>query len=145
MSSDSVSGLPEGFLSLNGLHAYRTEGALLIVLSRGKTTVPDLMALRQLHGDIKKKYGYVLAIYDGKDATGLEPDARKWAAEHSSGEMMFTAAAMYNTPFAIRVIATLTYKAVQLLTKLQLGPMEFFATEAEARAFVEQFRPALSP
>lgn len=134
----------EGFQRLSPALWCRLEGALLFVYPQGEIGAADVDALLRMHGELRKQYGYVLVLYDGKHAGGMNAGARKASADLTKPEVMHTAAAVFNVGFTSRVMAGLVYKATRALSRLPLGPMEFFATEAEARAFLEQFRPKSS-
>lgn len=143
-TSPSVPALPTGFQRLGVVHAYREEGPLLFVHTNGTLSLEDIQAMFELHTKIKKKYGYLLVLYDAKNGGSMSPEARKYAAEHTRPEVMHTASAIFNISYPARVIATLVHRATKVLSKLPIGPMEFFATEAEARAFLDKFRPKSS-
>lgn len=140
-TSPSVPALPAGFQRLGSSHAYREEGALLFFHTNGVLSLEDMQAMFGLHAKIKKEFGYLLVLYDAKNGGSMSPEARKYAAEHTRPEVMHSASAIFNISYPARVIATLVHRATKVISKLPIGPMAFFATEAEARAFLENFRP----
>lgn len=137
--------IPDGYRRLGNAYAYRKENDLLVIIAldvdvRG----PDIEAMLNIYEKHKKELGYLLVLIDGKRGGSMTPEARKRIAELIRPEVLHTASAIYNINFTGRVISNLIFKATVLLSKLPHGPMEFFDTEAEARAFLDRFRPKSS-
>ncbi|MGK3986111.1 STAS/SEC14 domain-containing protein [Sorangium sp. So ce136] len=83
----------------------------------------------------------VLVLSDASRTGTILPSARKAMAEGLRG-VHFDAIAVFGGSFPLRVVSTLAAKTVQILTG-QSYPVEFFATEAEARAWLLARRDAL--
>ena len=83
----------------------------------------------------------VLLLCDTHRASALPSAARKVVAHEMRG-VRLAAVAVVGASFTMRVASTLTYKGIQIVTG-QSYPLEFFATEAEARAWLLAQREAL--
>ncbi|WP_437828656.1 STAS/SEC14 domain-containing protein [Sorangium sp. So ce1153] len=83
----------------------------------------------------------VLVLSDASRTGTILPSARKAMADSLRG-VRFDAIAVFGGSFPLRVVSTLAAKTVQILTG-QSYPVEFFATEAEARAWLLARRDAL--
>ncbi|WP_437809169.1 STAS/SEC14 domain-containing protein [Sorangium sp. So ce1078] len=83
----------------------------------------------------------VLVLSDTRRVGTILPSARKVMASEMRA-VRFDAIALFGASFAVRVISTLAAKSVQILTQ-QSYPVQFFDTEAEARAWLGAQRDAL--
>ncbi|XXT16920.1 STAS/SEC14 domain-containing protein [Sorangium sp. So ce429] len=83
----------------------------------------------------------VLVLSDAHRTGTITPSARKAMADGLRG-VRFDAIAVFGASFPLRVVSTLAAKTVQILTG-QSYPVEFFATEADARAWLLARRDAL--
>lgn len=137
--------IPDGYQPLGNAYAYREEGDLAVLITLSVAAQgSDIEAMLNLYKKLKKERGYLLVLIDAKNGGSMSPEARKYSADFTSAESMHTACAIFNIGFTGRVISNLVFKATKMLSKLPLGPMVCFDTEAEARAFLDQFRPKSS-
>ncbi|WP_437314795.1 STAS/SEC14 domain-containing protein [Sorangium sp. So ce385] len=83
----------------------------------------------------------VLVLSDTRRIGTISPSARKVMASEMRA-VRFDAIALFGASFAVRVVSTLAAKSVQILTQ-QSYPVQFFETEAEARAWLLAQRDAL--
>ncbi|WP_437568204.1 MULTISPECIES: STAS/SEC14 domain-containing protein [unclassified Sorangium] len=83
----------------------------------------------------------VLVLSDTRRIGTILPSARKVMASEMRA-VRFDAIALFGASFAVRVVSTLAAKSVQILTQ-QSYPVQFFETEAEARAWLLAQRDAL--
>ncbi|WP_437686901.1 STAS/SEC14 domain-containing protein [Sorangium sp. So ce176] len=83
----------------------------------------------------------VLVFCDARHTGTVPPSSRKALAE-GLRHVRFAAVAIFGASFSVRVISTLAMKSVQILTR-QSYPVEFFDTEAEARAWLLAQRDAI--
>ncbi|WP_437606671.1 STAS/SEC14 domain-containing protein [Sorangium sp. So ce834] len=82
----------------------------------------------------------VLVLSDTRRIGTISPSARKVMASEMRA-VRFDAIALFGASFAVRVVSTLAAKSVQILTQ-QSYPVQFFETEAEARAWLLAQRDA---
>ena len=122
---------------------------------------PDIIFMA-LHGDCTEENGLealakqvsfgqgrkmVFFLMDGTNMGGLSPGMRKAVAKALSQLPLF-GMANYGAPLKARVVAKLVITAVNLFRKdASINPIEFFATEAEARSWIngrrEKYRSTL--
>lgn len=86
---------------------------------------------------------YVLAINDLTKMRSITAAARNLAVEEGK-HLPLRGTAIVGASFQLRVLATLANKALSLLSKKGDYETRFFDTEAEARAWINERRRALS-
>ncbi|WP_437776782.1 STAS/SEC14 domain-containing protein [Sorangium sp. So ce1097] len=84
----------------------------------------------------------VVMICDARRMGTVPAPTRKAMAE-GFRPVRFIAIAVFGASFTVRVISTLAMKSIQIVNR-QAYPVEFFATEAEARAWLVAQRDARS-
>jgi hypothetical protein len=85
----------------------------------------------------------VFLIVDMAKAGSISAGARKVAAENSAG-IAFRGIAVVGASRPLRVLAGLVSRAVDIMHKNKDNPTRFFATEAEARAWIAERRRAVA-
>ncbi|WP_437670361.1 STAS/SEC14 domain-containing protein [Sorangium sp. So ce131] len=117
---------------------------------------PDGLLCTVLDGDLSEDMAHALAaaclhvvesgrevllLCDARRAGALPPAVRKVLADEMRS-VRLVGVAVVGASFAMRVVATLTAKSIELLSG-QLYPVKFLATEAEGRAWLLTQREAL--
>lgn len=120
-----------------GAHEIRLEEPdLVFVRNRGSISPEDVAALLAEAHRFAATHGPLVWLVDMAETVDLSPETRKYVA-HSDLFTLIQAAAIYGASFSQRMMTTLVLNVVKLL---KLGPampeVRFFATEAEARAWL---------
>ncbi|HVK68960.1 MAG TPA: STAS/SEC14 domain-containing protein [Polyangium sp.] len=127
-----------------GTHLHRFESPdLYIVRIRGNVLGDDMRtqieALRALAG---RTGGGIFWIADVSAMGTITPQARRAAAadEFADVRELLRGSAVVGASFTARVVATLLVRAVRSLNPRRIRPVAFVETEAEARAFLNEYR-----
>lgn len=109
----------------------------------GPVTAEEGKEINRLHREFGLEREHVFFLVDLKDLEGIHPDVRKEAGEILK-ELPLRGAAVYQASFKARVLAKLILTAMNLFRpESEKAPIEFFDTEAEARAWIEERRREL--
>lgn len=127
-----------------GRHLLRRDGDILFVRFRGAVDIGEMQLLFAAMVQMQEKNPVVFHLYDGSQAGLTTPEARRWAAENMTSTHRAAGIACYGVNAVVRAIAQLHTRAIALLHRQVAVPMVFFATEAEARAWIDRQR-ALIP
>ena len=122
-----------------GTHEFRIEDDVLHVKWVGEFTVSDMQRLNQLITDLRQKHQLVFHLVDGTKGHGLSAEARRWSVAHTSPSNRADGIACFGFNSMMRAISTLLVRAIAILSK-RTAPTRFFATEAEARAWLDELR-----
>lgn len=125
---------------LMGRHLLRGEGDILFVRFRGPVDVQEMQLLFAFMVRMQAQTPVIFHLYDGTQAGLTSPEARRWAAENMSGVHRAAGIACYGVNAVVRAIAQLHTRAIALFSKQPDVPMVFFATEVEARAWIDRQR-----
>lgn len=118
----------------------RIERDVVVIQSIGQTTVADLQLIFHAYAEVRREYGIVLALYDSRFGHGMTADARKELLVAKTQPMRTAdVSAAFGASFAIRALVSMLERASKLLHRKRLGAA-MFATEAEARAYLDQQR-----
>jgi len=85
----------------------------------------------------------VFLIVDMAKAGSISAEARKVSANTSAG-VAFRGIAVVGASRTLRILASLVSRAVDIMNKNIDNPTRFFATEAEARAWIAERRRAVA-
>ena len=126
-----------------GRHRLRLEPPdLFIVINDASVSFEDAAALMERLEAFAKGKDCVLMLFDVTRASDIAPEARKLVVA-SLGKLPIAGVAMFGASFSVRVVSTLMTKAASLL--YPSAPTAcFFATEADARAWIGERRRALA-
>lgn len=122
-----------------GTHEFRIEGDILHVKWVGEFTVNDMQHLNQLITELHQEHQLVFHLVDGSRGQGLSAEARRWSVAHTSPRNRADGIACFGFNSMMRAISTLLVRAIAIVSK-QASPTRFFATEAEARAWLDELR-----
>ncbi len=89
-----------------------------------------------------ERHGYILFLADGRESSGIHPDARKLQAARLKQFIRPSHTAIYNVNAVLRVMSTLTQRGIELVTG-KTYPVSFHRDEAEARAMIDRQRALL--
>jgi hypothetical protein len=117
--------------SPNGLFHFIIEGDI---------TADDARAITAFTREHAAGRTYVLLLADLGALGSISHEARRIGV-HAEKRVPYRAIAVYRASFEKRILASLILRAMALFKRLEDNPVQFFATEAEARAWIaERFR-----
>jgi len=122
-----------------GTHLLHVDCDTLLFIARGSVTIDDMREILDLCTDIKKKYGRLFVLYDARNGTGIDPDARKLAAHRTPTQVQADLEVAFGISFALRVILSMLVRAQKVLQNRTVN-LHVFASENEGRAFFEATR-----
>lgn len=123
-----------------GRHLLRREGDILFVKFQGPIDIQEMQLLFAAMVQMREGSPVVFHLYDGARAGLTSPAARRWAAENMTATHRAAGIACYGVSAVVRAIAELHTRAIALFRKQAAVPMVYFATEAEARAWIDRQR-----
>ncbi|MDC0746639.1 STAS/SEC14 domain-containing protein [Polyangium mundeleinium] len=127
-----------------GTHLHRFESPdLYIVRIRGNVLDDDMRTqIAALRALAERTGGGIFWIADVTEMGSLTPQARRAAAANEFADVrnVLRGSAVVGASFTTRVVATLLIRAVRSLEPHKIRPVAFVETEAEARAFLEEYR-----
>ena len=103
--------------------------------SEGDVISDQMVALARAHR-------YVLVLIDGRNSPPLRYEVRRLYADKIRRFQIHLAVAVFGGRPTSRAIAMLTFRAVRLITELDID-IRYTATEAEARKFLGEQRERL--
>lgn len=133
--SPSTSG-DEPWLPL-GKHRYRMSGAQLQLQSVGEFTPSDAAGLMELLRELRTRSPRCTLLFDAKGGLSAPASTRRVFVEQSTTEYPTIPTAVLGTGVIVRTLFRLTLEAMRLLTRRSF-PVDFFASEAEAQAWLKQ-------
>jgi hypothetical protein len=127
-----------------GSHVIRFEPPdLFWIAADGDVSEQDMNAITAHLLEASAGMSNVLVLADLSRIGDIERDGRKRA--HRAKRPDYRAVALYGANFAARIAITLVLGAARLLGKWNAqSPARFFATEAQARAWLSERRRELS-
>ncbi len=108
----------------------------------GELTAEHMPRVSEIGNGYARRQGYTLVLVDASRASAMTPEARRMSVENRRKNPSPSAAAIFGTSVATRALATLLFKAIELLGGID-GNVAFFKTEAEARAWLDEQRVLL--
>lgn len=120
-------------------HEYRIEDDLLFVRYRGLLTPLHARRIMELVRGIRARFGRVLVLTDSSAGAALPPETRKAFMDALTPETRMDYQAVFGMASPVRLMAILLTRAARLLRRSQIE-IEFFAREADARAYLQAMR-----
>jgi hypothetical protein len=118
-----------------GTHLIRVDGDTVFVIARGQLKADEMRVLLETYDRIAVEQGRLFILYDGRECTGVDPDARKLAAEERITRKEADLQIAFGLSFAVRIILNMLIRAQAVLRNRQVS-VRVFDTEAEALAFL---------
>ena len=122
-----------------GQHLIRVEGDTIIMTAKGNFTRDDMNVLLDHFVRVNKEHGLLFVLYDGRQSTGLDADARKLVSTERSGDADANLRIAFGLPFTVRVLLNMILRARRYLTNRDIT-VHLFDNEEEAYAFLEKER-----
>lgn len=126
-----------------GRHRMSHEGDLVRVVVDGDFDRDHSVAFHGYLSRVLDEQGRVFIIGDLREAGGIDPAARAVSSEWNSSHRL-SGCACYGANFPIRVLLSLTIKAVKLLGFHQIE-FTFVKDEPEALRWIDALRARLYP
>lgn len=120
----------------------RIDGDLVHLRIRGLMTLRDLNAVTEVYERVHARHGRFFVLYDVTESQGIDRAARKALHDSTSNGPQPDATALFGASFALRTMANMIERALVGLGRPSMG-MNFFATEAQARAHIDEERRRL--
>ncbi|MDI1448486.1 hypothetical protein [Polyangium sp. 6x1] len=116
---------------------------LVRVTLRGVTTKADSLRMKAIYDEISERGGPFYALVDGTQLESLEPTARTSWTKQEDKPYPIRHAVAFGASFAMRTLVMTLYRAARILAPSRFPfPVEFVATEPEARARIDELRRA---
>ena len=125
-----------------GNHKLRVEGDIVFSVWDGPSTLAEVQALHAIYERVIAERGRVYCLVDMTNSQRPPPEARQWATEWGR-RFHIDAIAGFGASFPLRVASKLLLRAIRFFKGSEFT-MEFFETEAEARAFLATERARLA-
>ncbi|MBK9264182.1 MAG: hypothetical protein IPM54_30825 [Polyangiaceae bacterium] len=112
----------------------------------GRVEAADIKRIYEKQLEFCKDKPFILVLIDVSRLENITPEARRIAAEGpdpSREAMPVRGNVVIGASFHFRVLGTLIDKAARLIHRSLDNPLHFTATEAEARAWIEERRREL--
>jgi hypothetical protein len=130
---------PDGHLVPLGTHLIQVVEDTVSVTARGPITGDDMRALLDLFARVKRECGCLFNLYDARQCTGIDPEARKLASDQPSTNREADLQVVFGISFTIRVLLNMLIRAQKVLRDRKVN-LYFFDGEIEARTFFEKER-----
>lgn len=125
-----------------GTHLIRIEGDSLEMTARGMLRGDDMREMFEHFVRIKREHGQLFVIYDGRESTGVDADARRVASQLRNEEANADCRVAFGISFTIRVILSMILRAQKVLSNRNIN-VHIFDGEEQARAFFDAERARL--
>jgi hypothetical protein len=110
---------------------------------RGDITPEDVHAISATIKRVSPGLPRLFVLADLARFRGISSEARSAAISQPSAAP-YRGFALYNTSFHVRILMKFVLLALNLVTRRQDNPLAFFATEAEARRWIEERRRTIA-
>jgi len=137
-----MEGEPNNDSVLMGTHRIRIDRDTLFVTVRGMLTGEDMLALIQHFIHVKREHGCLFILYDGRECTGINADARRMASGAARPESDATLRVAFGVPYTVRVMLNMLLRAQKVLLNRDI-PIRVFEHEKEAHEYLEKERERL--
>lgn len=117
-----------------GKHLLRVEGDTVFLVARGSLTLDDMRTLLARYEGIKHEYGCLFVLYDARQGTGIDSDARQYAARRPARQQEADLQVAFGISFALRVLVNMMIRAQGALRSRAVN-FYAFDKEIEARKF----------
>lgn len=122
-----------------GSHSYRIDGDTVYLVARGSLTLEDMRILLATYARIKRDHQCLFIFYDAREGTGIDKNAREYAASQPSSNQEANLQVAFGISFGLRVLINMMVRAQKAL-KRRVVEFHAFDAEAEARIFFEAER-----
>lgn len=122
-----------------GKHRVRVDEDVVHAVWQGEVELADAQQLFALYAGVKAQRGRLFCLSDMRGSGVPSAAVRRWMADFMRHRLTIDAAAAYGANGLIRAAFIMLLRGVMLLGKFRF-PFELFATEAEARAWLDRLR-----
>lgn len=126
---------PDAQITTLGTHLVRIDGDRIYITVRGRLTAQDIRGLFRLARAVRENQPFAFFFYDGRDATAIDPDARKSAPEGK--DVAADLRVVFGLSFAVGIFLQMLIRAQRTLLHRDVR-FHVFDGEDEARTFFEQ-------
>ena len=116
------------------------EPDIIFMRLKGPVSAEEGSEINRLHREFGDTHDHVFFLIDLKDLESIHPEVRKESGEILK-DLPLRGAAVYQAGFKAKVLAKLIFTAMNLFRpEEEKAPIEFFDTESEALAWIENLR-----
>lgn len=123
-----------------GSHRLYHEDDLLFFELHGMFELPDVQRMYAITDATVQEYGYILTVFDAREATGITAESRRYVGEKAKASPNEGAAAIVGASFPIRTLINLLRNASRLIGR-PMPPMQFFTAPADGLKWLATQRP----
>lgn len=98
-----------------GKHRLHVEGDTVFFIAKGSLTLEDMRMLLVKFARIKQQHGCLFVLYDAREATGIDKDAREYAVKQPSHAQEADLQVAFGISFAVRVLLLMIIRAQKVL------------------------------
>lgn len=126
-----------------GAHHLDEEGDLIKLEFHGDITLPDIQQILSAISDMIARQGTFGVLANAAQMGTMTPAARRHVGSFTDAHHGY-GAAILGASLPVRAVMTLVTRAVEIFRRHELpGGIQFFKTEAEARAWLDAQRQRL--
>lgn len=114
-----------------GSHRYYRDADVLFFEVHDMFCLPDIQRMYDLCDLVEAQHGYILAVFDGRHASGMTADARRYVAKRSRAHVAPGATAIIGASLGLRTVVHLLRNAIRLFGQ-NAAPIHFCSTAEEA-------------
>ena len=122
---------------------YFDEPDTIVLELDGAVTLEEGAEINRRHGEFGEGRENIFFLLSLRKLESIHPMVRKGAAEVLA-KLNMRGMVGYDCPTKTRVIAKLIFTAMSLFSRRARPPLEFFATEEEARGWIRRRRAELA-
>ncbi len=123
-----------------GSHRYYRDMDILFFEVHEVFALPDIQWMYDLCDAAEAQYGYILAVFDGRHASGMTAEARRYVAKRSRAHVAPGATAIIGASLGLRTVVHLLRNAIRLFGQVA-APIHFCSTAEEATEWLASQRP----
>lgn len=119
-----------------GTHQVHIDGDRIFLTIRGTLRAEDVQGLFRLAIHVKTEHPFAFFLYDGRQGTGIDPDARRAVSSEKSPRAQADLRVVFGLSFRVRMILNMLVRAQKALFNRDMR-IHIFEHEKEAREFFE--------
>ena len=127
-----------------GTHRYYCDSDILFAELHGDVDLELIQELWPIAGSIEQTFGYVISVFDARDAKSITPAARRFIGDRNRERTLVGPVLMLGSGFSIRTLVMLLQQAARLFGK-RPAPVHFYAQPAELAPLLAAQRLLFAP
>ena len=127
-----------------GTHRYYCEADVLFAELHGDIDLDVIQGLWPIAESIEQTCGYVISVFDARDAKSITPAARRYIGDRNRESTVVGPVLMLGSGFAIRTLVMLLQQAARLFGN-RPAPVHFYAQPEELAQLLAAQRLLFAP